>query len=244
MPRSLKSHLVHLLLLLISPPDIPRASRSALRESSTIHQTRNFARWKASEAVGTVSSHDSNPRVASPPPGVVRNSSLLKEQSSPSLRSRSIQLQRPPEETVTNLIGNEQDNEMVEADNIEIQLIRPSMPHASGRLSVESTLIVRDHASTQLDTGPTVSGLLRAYSPAISTVSDASSAPPPSPIIMEEAVLALGAFSSKPVEEIVTSLVGNDQDNGMVEEENIEVERIRLSMLHASRWSIPCFDAA
>ena len=133
---------------------------------------------------------------------------------------------------------------MVEADNIEIQLIRPSMPHASGRLSVESTLMVRDHASTQLDTGPTVSGLLRAYSPAISTVSDASSAPPPSPIIMEEAVLALGAFSSKPVEEIVTSLVGNDQDNGMVEEENIEVERIRLSMLHASRWSIPCFDAA
>lgn len=64
---------------------------------------------------------------------------------------------------------------MVEAENIEFELIRPSMPQVSRRSSEDSAVIPREPASLQLDGRFT--SHLRADSPAVSSISGASSVP-------------------------------------------------------------------
>lgn len=66
---------------------------------------------------------------------------------------------------------------MVQAENVEFELIRPSMPQASERTSEDSAFMPRDQTSLQLEGRPSITGYLRTDSPAISLASGASSAP-------------------------------------------------------------------
>lgn len=115
----------------------------------------------------------------STPAAVGRAASLRKKLSLPSsLRTRSVQLSRQDEPLASPT--SVQDNEMVQAENIEFELVRPSMPQAtpvSGRSSEDSSF--GPHISTPSHSegrSPFV-GHLRPDSPAISSISGASSAP-------------------------------------------------------------------
>jgi len=137
----------------------------------------SFVRRQGS--IATVSSQDSEIRVASPPPsgpGVTRSGSLRKKLSLPSLRGKSIQIPRS-EDTVNSPVSIDQDNELVEAENIEFELVRPSMHQASRRSSQDSAVIPREHASLQLDGRFNITSHLRAGSPAVSSISGGSSVP-------------------------------------------------------------------
>jgi hypothetical protein len=155
-----------------------------MHDSPLPQQTLMDVRRKGS--VGTVSSQDSDPRVASPPPlngggsGVTRSTSLRKKLSLPSLRSKSIQIQRPDESVNNNLSShnnNGPDSEMVQEENVEFELVRPIIPQAPDRASEDSAFTAREHASMQLEGRPYITSHLRADSPAVSIVSGAGSLP-------------------------------------------------------------------
>lgn len=146
------------------PSTIPRTNRSTTQDSNPPSARRQ-------DSVDTVASLSSDQRVMSPIPSgssLGHNSSLRNKMSLPSLRSKSVQIQRTPEDA-------EQDSEMVHAGNVEFELIRPSIAQvASDRTSEESAVTGRDVAA--LDGRP-FAGFLRPDSPAISMASGASSLP-------------------------------------------------------------------
>lgn len=163
------------------PPSatISRSNWNTTQESPS--QMRGLDRRQGSVDTTSSISQQTDPRVASPPPngssGLARNTSLRKKLSLPSIRSRSTQISRQ-EDLVTSPVDNDQDNEMVQAENIEFELIRPVIPQVSSMHSSEdSGFPQRENILLHPDGKPNIPGLLRADSPAISTLSGVSTAP-------------------------------------------------------------------
>lgn len=161
------------------PPSatISRLNWNISQESSS-PQARSLSRRQNSVDTTSFVSQQTDARIASPPlSGLVRNTSLRKKLSLPSVRSKSVQISRR-EDLITSPTGNEQDNEMVQAENVEFELIRPFVSQVpSTRSSEDSTIPQRDHALLHPEGRLNIPGLLRTDSPAVSTLSGTSTAP-------------------------------------------------------------------